>query len=248
MTKTSEKYCYDSTFPTRFRNLLDFNKVTQQKMAEICSVKPQSVSQWRNGETRPDILSLTKIAQHFNVSTDYLLGLTDVKSTVKATKELCSTLGLSEEAIKILSADETSLIAKRWKQIIDNDMSGEDEELKRGELCVMIEEISTFVCNVFDNLIDDLIDSYFVSADEYIGQSLLDCLKRFFSATSAIKFKINKNRNPIDVSAEAILSIYSDDGEENVAPIELKELLLNSYMNSITARLAYIKNKRGKKQ
>ena len=102
MTKSSEKYDYNSSFPTILRALMEERKVTQQKIAEICSVKPQSVSQWRNGETRPDILSLAKIAKHFGVSTDYLLGLTDVKTTDTATKELCGTLGLSENAVSLL--------------------------------------------------------------------------------------------------------------------------------------------------
>ena len=243
MTKTSEKYGYDSTFPTRFRDLLDFNKVTQQKMAEICSVKPQSVSQWRNGETRPDILSLSKIAQHFNVSTDYLLGLTDIKSTDKATKELCSTLGLSEDTIKVLSADTSSSIAKRWEKIINSDMSEETEELKQGELAMMTEGISAFVCNVFDRLIDDLRESYNMSTDEYIGGALIDTLDHFFSGADSTEFKMHEKSNEITIPAETILSAYSKDGKMDLHPINLKELLLNSHINSIVARLNYIKNK-----
>lgn len=54
-------------------------KVTQKVIADVCGVQRQSVSCWMNGETRPDILSLAKIAKYFNLSTDYLLGLTDIK-------------------------------------------------------------------------------------------------------------------------------------------------------------------------
>ena len=73
------EYNKDSTFPYRLRGLMEDRKVTQNKIAEVCNVTRQSVSQWQNGETRPDILALRKIAEYFNVSTDYLLGLTDVK-------------------------------------------------------------------------------------------------------------------------------------------------------------------------
>lgn len=103
MKKPSEQ---NSTFPTRFRELMDQTHTTQEKLSQICDVTRQAISQWRNGITRPDLLYLTKIAKYFSVSTDYLLGLTDVKTTDTATKELCSTLGLSEEAIKILRGND----------------------------------------------------------------------------------------------------------------------------------------------
>jgi len=104
MRKASKTdYGYDSTFPKKLRDIMDSTKTTQAALAAVCGVERQSVAQWRDGNTRPDILSLEKIARYFNVSTDYLLGLTDYKTTDKATKELCATLGLSDYAIKILS-------------------------------------------------------------------------------------------------------------------------------------------------
>ena len=74
MTKEAENYGRDSVFPQTLRKLMREGNVTHKKLSEICSVKAQSISQWANGDTRPDILSLVKIAKFFNVSTDYLLG------------------------------------------------------------------------------------------------------------------------------------------------------------------------------
>ena len=76
MKKNSHKKV--EAFTQRLRALMKENNVTQRKIAEICSVKAQSVSQWYNGDTQPDIASLVKIAKFFNVTTDYLLGLTDI--------------------------------------------------------------------------------------------------------------------------------------------------------------------------
>lgn len=115
MTKTSETYGYSSAFPTNLRNLMAEKKVTNKKLSEICSVKAQSVSLWIYGETRPDILSLVKIAKYFNVSADYLLGLNDYKTTNKATKELCSTLGLSEDSINFL-LKKIPLYYEEWEK------------------------------------------------------------------------------------------------------------------------------------
>lgn len=102
MSKASEKYGYDSIFPTRFRDLMDKNKVNQKTMAELCGVQRQSISLWYNGDTRPDIISLGKIAQHFGVSTDYLLGLTNCRNPNNP--KLVARCGELEERLLLLEA------------------------------------------------------------------------------------------------------------------------------------------------
>lgn len=102
MDKVSNKYDADSIFPSRLRALMDENKVTQAELARVCGVQRQSVAQWREGNTRPEILSLGKIAEYFNVTSDYLIGLTDNKTTDKATLEICETLGLADHSIEFL--------------------------------------------------------------------------------------------------------------------------------------------------
>ena len=102
MSKASEKYGYDSIFPTRFRDLMDKNKVNQKTMAELCGVQRQTISLWCNGDTRPDIISLGKIAEYFNVSTDYLLGLTDCRNPNNP--KLVARCGELEERLLLLEA------------------------------------------------------------------------------------------------------------------------------------------------
>lgn len=103
MNKATNNYDADSIFPSRLRSLMDEKKVTQAELAKICGVQRQSVAQWREGNTRPEILSLGKIAEFFGVSSDYLIGLTDNKTTDKATLETCATLGITEKSVEFLS-------------------------------------------------------------------------------------------------------------------------------------------------
>ena len=48
--------------------------LTQEVVAEKLGVTPQSISRWENGQSRPDVDMLPKIAAFFNVSVDALFG------------------------------------------------------------------------------------------------------------------------------------------------------------------------------
>ena len=49
--------------------------LTQEELAEKCSVTPQAVSKWENGLTSPDISLLPRLGEVFGVTTDELLGV-----------------------------------------------------------------------------------------------------------------------------------------------------------------------------
>lgn len=70
----------DITFATRLRELLEERKITQPMLAGAIGVSRQSVGQWKDGKTVPDVLDLQKIAVFFGVSADYLLGLSDIRA------------------------------------------------------------------------------------------------------------------------------------------------------------------------
>ena len=49
--------------------------LTQEELAEKCSVTPQAVSKWENGLTAPDISLLPRLGEVFGCTTDELLGV-----------------------------------------------------------------------------------------------------------------------------------------------------------------------------
>lgn len=58
------------------QNILTYRKekgLTQEALAEICSVTPQAVSKWENDVSYPDITLLKPIARAFGISVDELL-------------------------------------------------------------------------------------------------------------------------------------------------------------------------------
>ena len=58
------------------------NGWSQENLADQLDVSRQSVSKWESGTSIPDIEKIVKMSELFNVSTDYLLGRTDLKRYV----------------------------------------------------------------------------------------------------------------------------------------------------------------------
>lgn len=67
-------------FPERLKSLRLEAKLTQKKIADFFNTSPQSYAQWEKGLRKPTQESLEKLANYFNVSTDYLLGNTNIKN------------------------------------------------------------------------------------------------------------------------------------------------------------------------
>lgn len=89
-------------FPQRLKTFLEESGTTQTELANYIGCTRQAISLYVTGQSTPDIKVLLKIAEFFNVSTDYLLGITDIKSININIKEISQRTGLTEEAIKVL--------------------------------------------------------------------------------------------------------------------------------------------------
>lgn len=105
MPKTTKNDRYNDIFPTRLRGMLKERNATHAALAAVLGVSNQAVSLYCNGGTQPKIEDIAKIARFLDVSTDYLFGLSDIRTTNPATKSLCESLGLSEMSVEYLKND-----------------------------------------------------------------------------------------------------------------------------------------------
>ena len=64
-------------FKDRLRELRLNKRITQEDLGKVFNVIKQTISSWENGNSRPDIDMASKIADFFEVTTDYLLCRTD---------------------------------------------------------------------------------------------------------------------------------------------------------------------------
>ncbi len=58
----------------RLKELRTEKKITQKDFAAILGVPSNTYNQWENGRREPDCESLSKIADYFGVTIDYLIG------------------------------------------------------------------------------------------------------------------------------------------------------------------------------
>ena len=77
--------------------------LTQEELAEKCSVTPQAVSKWENDISAPDISLLPVLAGLFNVSCDELLGVQ--RETPQVVPEELVDISKTILRIKVISSD-----------------------------------------------------------------------------------------------------------------------------------------------
>lgn len=80
----------------KIREIRLAKKISQVELAKILDVTKQSVSNWENENIQPSIEMLSKIADAFNVSTDFLLS--------RDNRRYLDVTGVSEKAIQNLQS------------------------------------------------------------------------------------------------------------------------------------------------
>lgn len=65
----------------RILNLLEKSGESARQVEIKAGLSNASFQAWRNGRNKPSADAIVKIAQYFNVTTDYLLGLSDSPSS-----------------------------------------------------------------------------------------------------------------------------------------------------------------------
>ncbi len=64
-------------FKDRFKELRLKSQLTQALLSDHLNVNDRTIRRYESGEIQPTAPAIIKIAKYFEVSVDYLLGLTD---------------------------------------------------------------------------------------------------------------------------------------------------------------------------
>lgn len=93
--KGSSIELYNSHFAATLRDLMEKNGTTQKELADFVGVRPQTLSLYTTGETQPNVDKLLKIAEFFDVTTDFL-----ITGTILEDIPVREMLGLSERTVE----------------------------------------------------------------------------------------------------------------------------------------------------
>lgn len=74
----------------QIKKLRQENKLLQKELAEELNLTQQTISSYESNKREPDSETLQKIAQYFDVSVDYLLGISKERTPADKIKEALS--------------------------------------------------------------------------------------------------------------------------------------------------------------
>lgn len=118
-------------------------------LASELHIAYSSLGKYERGEQQPSFETLIKIANYFNVSTDYLLGISNTKSTNLEISYISNYLGLNEDSIKCLNFYSTHIRSKQKVQFLNTLLS---------QSCDLLEKICDYLyfsATHFKNFYDD---------------------------------------------------------------------------------------------
>ena len=179
------------TLGNKLKYLRKNKKVNQSTIADLLNISQQAYAKYEQDITEPDTKNLKILANYFNVTVDYLIGVTDIKSDIEQIKdwinnsklsisELSQKSGLSRQYLYQILKDEIKSISTDTYRLLCNALSkplyDNIETLKTNKNIIKIPIYSTIPAGVPTEMIDDsFIDDY-----EEIDSEMLRSGNKFF--------------------------------------------------------------------
>lgn len=118
---------YNDVFPVRLRAIMELHNCAPKDLATSIGISAQAVGAYCRGETMPKLEFAQAIADHFDISLDYLSGRTEISSRDDNFHIAHNVTGLSEKAIERLGSIEdpygiinSMLESEQFCKIVDN--------------------------------------------------------------------------------------------------------------------------------
>ena len=112
------------TFSEHFSELRTDNDIKQKEIAQYLNVSVSTVSHYEKGLNSPDLRTLVLLARYFDVTLDYLCGITDYRSNPTLDKRLnlrdgSITCGQLLDLIAELTPDQRSDLLKYIRLLLN---------------------------------------------------------------------------------------------------------------------------------
>ncbi|MCC0662526.1 helix-turn-helix domain-containing protein [Clostridioides sp. ZZV15-6383] len=134
-------------FGERLKELRLKKKLKQSELGKEIGISASTIGMYEQGRRFADQSTLIKLAQYFNVTTDYLLGFSETNYSVNATIAGLSPIR-EDEIITNESINET--IKSKQKDVLIKKLYSESQKLNNNELEAIIN-----IINIFNNKKED---------------------------------------------------------------------------------------------
>lgn len=186
---------YELSFGERLGDIMKEKDINGKTLSKITGISTSNISDMLNGKREnPTIKHIIKLSKSLNVSTDYLLGLSDTMSTDLEINNICKKLGLSESAV-------SNII-----QIYENGKTGAILDIKRG---TALQGLLSLDFDILTSLLVEILDYVLFTVDKNSPQEV----EATISPINSITFKVSEQviKNAIIHDIQATLDYIRDD-------------------------------------
>ncbi|MEY8235162.1 helix-turn-helix transcriptional regulator [Lachnospiraceae bacterium 66-29] len=117
-------------FSTRLENLLEEHDLTQRGLAKQLHIAPSTLNGYLRRNREPDFATLIKLANYFEVSIDYLLGVTNIRRPYDSNKYYDDNEGDLLEIYRSLGPQEQSYLIKQAHMYSKHDLDHSNSRKK----------------------------------------------------------------------------------------------------------------------
>lgn len=136
------------------KNLRTDKGMTQNDLANKLNCNRQKIADWERGKSTPSADDLILLSNIFNVSSDYLLGISPAPTTDKNVQFICDYTGLEVESIEYLNGSITRIM----HNLLDFLISGKGKE-DFFDMCVFFDDYKVAYQNLVKHK-EEMIDNY----------------------------------------------------------------------------------------
>lgn len=229
--------CDDNITLMRFQALVDKEK-SRDVIAKAIKCNTSTITKHYNGDRTISTEYIIKYSKYFNVSADYLLGLSDVATMDKDIKFVCDYTGLSEEAINTLhqstgrinnkcglSADEEIIKAIQQFSNISK------EELQRDEVNYDFEKVNKILSDEIKSIerfyeeekIHLALISCFLSNDDILHE-FTKSIKIYMNTKEKIK-KFETEYETYGILNDELDELISSECKDIISKFKIDELI-----------------------
>lgn len=160
---------------------------TQDEIADFLKCSRVTVTNYENGRRSPDYDNLVLLAEKYNVTTDYLLGVTTAETTDKDLRYVCDYTGLTDKAVNTLHSivlqSKGKLHSEKRKRDIEKLI-----EYVTNPLEELTQEDFKSKCGLFYFVEGDFLFSMNMELNETVSSTIADMFKNKFYSDKSNSF------------------------------------------------------------